>query len=123
MGLFLYILSRLIGFIFITVALVYSIVKSVYRRKFFAEGLPDINNKLISMAVAFDMYGNVVGNEILNDTLVKDKTIHPFGKKGETISQGLGWNKYYDNLTKTGKLLDKILDLFDPNHSLKSIEK
>ena len=123
MGLFLYILSRLIGFIFITVALVYSIVKSVYRRKFFVEGLSDINNKLISMAVAFDMYGNVVGNEILNDMLVKDKTIHPFGKKGETISQGLGWNKYYENLTKTGKLLDKILDLFDRNHSLKSIEK
>ena len=77
----------------------------------------------MSMAVAFDMYGNVVGKEIFNDTLIKDKTIHPFGKNGETISEAIGWNKYYNNLTKTGKILDNILDFFDPNHSLKSIGK
>lgn len=77
----------------------------------------------MSMAIAFDIYGNQVGKEILNDTLVKDKTIHQFGKTDETISQAIGWNKYYNNLSKTGKILDKILDIFDPNHSLKSIGK
>jgi hypothetical protein len=123
MGLLLYILSRLLGLIFIPVALIYSIIQSIYRRKFFAEGIPDINAKFMSMAVAFDMYGNAVGKEIFNDTLIKDKTLHPFGKKGETISQAIGWNKYYNNLTKTGKILDNILDFFDPNHSLKSIGK
>jgi hypothetical protein len=123
MGLLLYILSRLLGLIFIPVALIYSMIQSIYRKKFFAEGIPDINAKFMSMAVAFDMYGNVVGKEIFNDTLIKDKTIHPFGKKGETISQAIGWNKYYNNLTKTGKILDNILDFFDPNHSLKSIGK
>lgn len=123
MGLLLYVLSRLLGLIFIPVALIYSMIQSIYRRKFFAEGIPDINAKFMSMAVAFDMYGNAVGKEIFNDTLIKDKTLHPFGKKGETISEAIGWNKYYNNLTKTGKILDNILDFFDPNHSLKSIGK
>lgn len=123
MGFLLYIVSRIIGLIFIPVALIYSIIRSIYKQKFFAEGIPDIDAKFMSMAVAFDIYGNQVGKEIFNATLVKDKTIHEFGKKGETISEAIGWNKYNNNLSKTGKILDKILDFFDPNHSLKSIGK
>lgn len=122
MGLLLYILSRLLGLIFIPVSLIYSLVKSIYHKKFFAEGLPGINAKFKSMAIAFDMYGNAVGKEILNDTLVKDKTIHQFGNKGETISEAIGWNKIHNNLSKTGKRLDTVLDFFDPNHTLNSIK-
>jgi len=122
MGLLLYILSRLLGLIFIPVALVYSMIQSIYHRKFFAEGLPGINAKFRSMAIAFDMYGNAVGKEIFNDTLIKDKSIHPFGKKGETVSEAIGWNKKWNNLSKTGKRLDAILDFFDPNHTLNSIK-
>lgn len=115
-------LSRLLGLIFIPIALIYTVVRSIYQRKFFAEGLPDINAKFMSMAIAFDMYGNVVGKEIFNDILIKDKKIHPFGKKGETVSEAIGWNKKWNNLTKTGKRLDAILDFFDENHSLNSIK-
>lgn len=122
MGLLLYLLSRLLGLIFIPIALIYTVVRSIYQRKFFAEGLPDINAKFMSMAIAFDMYGNVVGKEIFNDILIKDKKIHPFGKKGETVSEAIGWNKKWNNLTKTGKRLDAILDFFDENHSLNSIK-
>ena len=122
MGIVLYILSRLLGLIFIPVALMYTVLKSLYHRKFFKEGLPGINSKFMSMAIAFDMYGNVVGKEIFNGILIKDKKIHPFGKKGETISEAIGWNKKWNNLTKTGKRLDAILDFFDPNHTLDSIK-
>lgn len=122
MGLILYILSRLIGLLFIPVALIYSVIQSIYHRKFFAEGLPGIDAKFRSMAIAFDMYGNIVGKEIFNATLIKDKTIHSFGKKGETISEAIGWNKLYNNLSRTGKRLDAILDFFDPGHSLNSIK-
>ena len=122
MGLLLYILSRLLGLIFIPIALIYTIIRSIYHRRFFAEGLPDINSKFMSIAVAFDMYGNVVGKEMFNNTLIKDKKIHPFGKEGETISQAIGWNKKRNNLSKTGKQLDAVLDFFDPNHTLNSIK-
>lgn len=123
MGFLLYILSRVIGFLFIPLGILYSIFKSIYKNKLFSEGFPEINKKFTAMAIAFDIYGNQVGKEILTDFLLKDKTIHPFGKKNETISQALGWNKYYFNLTKPGKCLDKVLDFFDKNHSLKSINK
>ena len=80
-----------------------------------------MNKKFMRLATAVDIYGNVACKELFNLTLIKDDSIHPFGDYGETISEVIGNNKVKLNLTKTGIILDKILDFFDKDHSLKAI--
>jgi hypothetical protein len=123
MGLILYIASLIGKVLLIPFLLLYSIVKKIYKKKFFKEAYPDLNKKFRTMAVSIDMYGNVVGADFFNDWFIKDPTIHPYGKPKETISEATGWNKYYDNLTKWGKRFDSFLNIFDENHSLKTIGK
>lgn len=99
------------------------IFKMVYKRKFFQEGLPAINQKFVKLATAVDIYGNVACSELFNDTLINKESVDRFGNYGETISSVIGKNKLTKTLTRTGKILDAILDFFDPNHSIKSIKR
>lgn len=64
--------------------------------------------------------GNVVCDKLFDLTLVKG---HYFGNEDETISSAIGRAKLNNDLTFTGKILDSILNLFENNHSIKSIEK
>lgn len=121
MGIILYITSLIARAIFIPIFFIYGLVKFIYKRKI-KEALPDIDRKFKMMAISIDKFGNVVGKEMLNDLLVKDKTIHPYGDSSETISEATGWNKYHNNLSKCGIMFDKFLDLFEKNHSLNSIK-
>jgi 8-oxo-dGTP diphosphatase len=123
MGVILYIISLLISVILLPIGLVYTIFISIYKRRFFAEGIPTINLKFKKLATAVDIYGNVACSELFNDVLIKKDSIDKFGNYGETISSVIGKNKLTNTLTKTGVLLDKILDFFDPNHSIKSIKR
>ena len=123
MGFILYLISLIISVILLPVGLVYMIFRYIYKRRFFAEGIPGINKKFKKLATAVDIYGNIACSELFNDTLIKKEAVHKFGKYNETISSVIGKNKLKGTLTKTGVLLDEILDYFDPNHSINSIDK
>lgn len=122
MNFILLIIAIVISLLLFPFGILYGILHSIYNNKFFKEGLPNINNKFYRVAKAIDIYGNVMASELFNSLLIKDKEIYKFGNYGETISEVLGWNKFYNNLSKLGKILDNILDLFEKNHTLKSIK-
>lgn len=74
-----------------------------------------------STAVSIDKFANREFRATWNKYLKEEKG-YKFGNSEETISSALGKNKRDGTLSKTGKILDKILDFFDPNHSIKSIK-
>jgi hypothetical protein len=73
------------------------------------------------IAVSIDQTGNVFCKELFNDALIYPKG-HRFGNEDETISSVLGKNKLSNTLTWAGKLLDRILNVFEKDHSVISIE-
>lgn len=75
------------------------------------------------LAHTIDQSGNVVCEDMFNYTLIKKNAVNKFGNPDETISSVIGKNKVKNNLTKTGNILDNILDKIDPNHSIKSIDE
>jgi 8-oxo-dGTP diphosphatase len=81
---------------------------------------------MFKCALIDDIHGNTYLAKLFNDTLIKSKPgviAYKFGNPRETISSVLGKNKQLETLTWLGVLLDKILHLFDSNHSIKSIEE
>ena len=121
MGFVLWILSLILACIILPLGFIYGMFFAFYKQKFREEGLPNANKKFMRLATAVDIYGNVACKELFNLTLIKDDLIHPFGDYGETISQVIGWNKVSNNLTRTGKILNDIMNFFDKDHSLKAI--
>lgn len=99
------IFNIIIGFILLIIALVLIFILTVVN--FF-----EVENKegyFISTALNLDIWGNVEFRTFWNNHLIKDKTLHPFGLQGETISSVLGKNILTDNLTDTGEILVWIL--------------
>lgn len=74
---------------------------------------------LHDVCIGLDQLGNIVCSKLFNMVLVKG---HYFGNPDETISSAIGRAKLSNKLTWTGKALDWFLNLFDYNHSIKSIE-
>lgn len=74
---------------------------------------------LFLIAVGLDQLGNIVCSRLFNLILVKGNF---FGNPDETISSAIGRAKLSNKLTFIGKSLDWFLNLFDKNHSIKSIE-
>ena len=87
----------------------------------FTKGFRGIGEYLLKIAVSVDQLGNVLMQHLLNALWIK-KGGYRFGNRDETISSALGRNKKQGTLTRFGKLIDKILDKLDPNHSLNSID-
>ena len=83
---------------------------------------PNRKKHLYNIAKGIDQLGNVVCNQLFNLSLIK-KSGHRFGNEDETISSVIGKNKRTCTLTVTGRLLDKLLDIIDKNHSIKAIEE
>ena len=75
------------------------------------------------LAVSHDQLGNVVMYEMFNDVLKKEsETGVYFGDEDEVISSVIGKLKLRGSLSFAGKVLDFLLNLFDPGHGIKSIE-
>ena len=74
-----------------------------------------------STALSIDIWANREFRTLWNDKLKIDRG-YEFGKENETISSALGKNERGNTLSKTGKLLVKILDFFDENHCQNSIK-
>lgn len=84
-------------------------------------GVKRLNYDLVVIAVAIDQVGNVMCKDLFNLCLIK-KNGYRFGRRKETISSVIGKNRQSDTLTFLGKCLDKTLNLFEKNHSYKSID-
>lgn len=110
-GLILHIIAVIISTIVFIPAFIYGIIVG---RNFKAWNY--------DLAIALDQYGNVLCKYLFNNALIKING-YRFGNPDETISSVLGKNKKQNTLTNAGKILDKILDLVDKNHSIKSIDE
>lgn len=73
-----------------------------------------------STAVNVDIFANREFRATWNKHLITFGG-YKFGKEGETISSALGKNKKQGTLSKKGELLCKILDWFQEDHCLNSI--
>lgn len=81
------------------------------------------NRVFLYLAISIDIWGNFVMAPLFNVVLIKkNSSCYRFGKEGETISSSLGKNVVANNLTIIGKGLNKILDIFEKDHSIKSIK-
>lgn len=74
------------------------------------------------LAIATDQYGNGLSKYLFNIALIKKESTNKFGNIDETISSVIGKNKVAGTLTGLGKTVDFILDLLEPDHSIKSID-
>jgi hypothetical protein len=110
MGFILLIVAILLSAILFPVGIGYAMFK------------PERNEYFYKVAYAIDQLGNVVMKDAFNKWLISDGGIR-FGNPDETISSVLGKNKKKGKLTKSGKLLDWILEKLDNGHSLNAIEE
>ena len=100
-----YKIKEIIGFLLLVIALFLIFLMTIIN--FF-----EVKNKegyFRSTALNLDIWANVEFRTFWNNHLIKNKTNHPFGKQGETISSVLGKNLLTNNLTKKGKLLVYLL--------------
>ena len=114
MGFILSILSSLIKWVLQPLLYSTGLIASVFSGKF--------NQYHLQIAVSKDRYGNVLGQYLFNLLLIK-KDGYKFGNGKETISSVLGKNKKYKKFSFLGMFLDKILDLMEKDHSIKSIDE
>lgn len=111
MGLILFIISVLLGSIILPAGVIYGFFKCFYKRQIGAAFI-NVNNKFSLFARALDEYGNLVCAELLQATVTKKTSVHPFGIDGLTISEVTRQNYDAGTLTGFGKCLAKILILF-----------
>ncbi len=87
----------------------------------FTKGIRGLGEYLLQIAISIDQLGNVMMQHLLNVLWIK-KEGYRFGNRDETISSALGRNKNLGTLTLMGRVVDRILDVIDANHSLNSID-
>lgn len=119
-GLALMIIAVTLSGIFMPIGILYSIVSFLWSSGF-KQILKRVGQYLLIIAIAIDQMGNVVMQELFNDILIKPGG-HKFGDEDETISSVLGKNQLNGSLTRWGNYLNQLLNLFEKNHSVKSIE-
>lgn len=121
MGILLFFVSLLLSSILVPVGMIFGFYKQVYKTKF-RKAFKDIDNKFMSMAMSIDVFGNVACAELFNATLIKNSK-HLFGSHKQKISHVLGLNvRDGYTMTKTGEVVNNVLDLLDKDHSIESIE-
>jgi hypothetical protein len=114
MGFLLFIISLILRRTLEPFMYIYCSIIALYKGEWF-----DYYNK--NLAIAIDQYGNGLCSYLFNQILIK-KEGHQFGNIDETISSVIGKNKLTGTLTWLGKLVDKILDAFEKDHSIKAID-
>jgi 8-oxo-dGTP diphosphatase len=115
-GLLLFLVSKVLIAALYPIGFAYSLITT-----FVKSGWKAVDRYLFKCAIASDQHGNVYLAKLFNDTLRKQGG-YAFGHEDKTISHVLGMNKRLGKLTLLGRVIERILDLIDPNHSEKSIE-
>ena len=105
----LYTVAYVLGILIIPIGMLYALFK------------PSRGGYFFKLALSLDQLGNVAMGRLFNDILIYPNRDR-FGDEDETISSVLGKNEINGTLRPLGQLLVDILDKFDKNHSIKSIE-
>lgn len=137
----------IVAIILTTISTILSIVLTpiYYLTSFkWRSGIKALNDYFLTLAVSIDQFGNGSTKEILNRILIKKSSVnrvkteidligvfpqskegyhfHDFGDIDLTVSYIIGVNKYLDNLTLFGKIIERLLHLIDKNHVEKALE-
>ena len=115
------IISNIIGFILLIIAVVLIIPITLFNMFFVWKKYGSIDGYFRNTALNIDIWANSEFRAFWNGAMRK-KNGYEFGKVGETISSALGKNERDKTLSNTGKLLVKILDFLDKNHCQKSMK-
>lgn len=132
MGLILFITSIILTSVFTVISIPFVVIEYIIKLKW-KSGLNQADKYLKGLAVSIDQFGCISSGRILNLTLLKKRTngitegkdkkpIINFGDMDMTISYVIGVNKYHNNLSLTGKVIERILNLLESNHVEKAIE-
>lgn len=117
----LYIVALILAFILTPIGIIFTFIKSFYKKSF-KNAVKNLNLQFRTIAISIDQYGNVVCKDLFNFTLITKESKYLFGHEDNTISKIIGYNKLDNTLSKTGILVENILNFLDNNHSLKAIE-
>jgi hypothetical protein len=113
-GFILFLVSSILKIVLSPILYSYGVIVSIKRK--------ELDSWHKQLALSKDQYGNALGKYIFNRFLITKDSNHKFGNIDETISSVIGKNKKENTLTRTGICLDRLLDFFDSNHSIKSID-
>jgi hypothetical protein len=108
MGFILYLISRLLQAILVTIGVLYGLIKS-FIHSHIGNGFKYADNKFLTLAKSIDKFGNVACSELFIDLLISKNSEFKFGKIEQTISYVLGKNQIAGTLTKTGWLVVNAL--------------
>jgi len=116
MGFVLFLISFILIVAFAPVGIAFTVLKSgiLFNKRY-------INEYWTKLAVSLDQFGGVVMSGLFNLILISSD-LNRFGNPDETISSVIGKNKKAGTLTGLGKGLDYLLEIFEKDHSIKSIE-
>jgi hypothetical protein len=117
----LYIVALFLAFILTPIGIIFTFIKSFYNNSF-KDAVKNLNLQFKTIAISIDQYGNVVCKDLFNFTLITKDSKYLFGNEDDTISKIIGYNKIDNTLSKTGIVVESILNFLDKNHSLKAIE-
>jgi hypothetical protein len=132
MGAILLIISIILTSVFTVISIPFVVIEYIIKLKW-KSGIKQSDKFLKGLATSIDQFGNISSSRILNLTLLKKRTngitegkdkkpIINFGDMDMTISYVIGVNKYQNNLSLTGKLIERILNLLEKNHVEIAIE-
>jgi hypothetical protein len=115
------IVAILLGSIIIPIGILFAIVWLIFH-KGESLGIKYFSRIFRNIALSIDILGNFCCAIMFNVVLIKsNSTLYRFGKNGDTISKVIGLNLQQGNLTMIGKGVNKILNVFEKDHSIKAV--
>jgi hypothetical protein len=120
MGIILLIVAVVLTSIVTAISLIVTPIYYIITFKW-KSGAKQLDRWFYKLALSVDQFGNTSTATVLQLTLAK-KGGHTFGNPDDTVSYCLGRLKMQGKLTKTGKLIVKILHILEANHVEKAIE-
>jgi hypothetical protein len=144
MGFILFLISLILTSVFFAVSLVFNPIYYLLSFKW-KSGLKHLDSYFRRLAVSIDQFGNGATSEILNKALLKREEKYlpspytfqkkpkesvplldifslPFGNMDLTVSYVIGVNKYLNNLSRTGRAIERLLNLIEKEHVEKALE-
>ena len=121
MGVILYIIAEMLGFIAKPIKFLYHLFLEI-KAELTLTNLKMIDNEFLAKAILQDKYCNHEDWVLLTALFITEKSTHKFGNPNETISSVLGKNLVAKTLTKKGYEICDILNGIQKDHVLISID-
>lgn len=99
---------------------VIELLLNLFVGKRFWKGLSKFGDFIRTIAIIIDIFGNITMQIPFNRLLITNDG-YSFGDRNDTISFVLGINKLKNTLSSKGVILCNILDWFDTDHCLNTV--